>query len=85
MNSIGYMRANGIGVDRDEKQAFTWYTKAASHGHVEAAYNLAMAYHTGAGTAKDDAQALFWARAAAEKGHTEAASLVAVIESNPPH
>ena len=37
---MGNLFANGIGVTRDYKEAFAWFTKAAEQGVSEAQYNL---------------------------------------------
>jgi len=46
-NTIGYLYKNGLGVQKDYKEAVKWYSKAADGGHLEAMFNLANAYRLG--------------------------------------
>ena len=64
--SIGFMYANGQGVERDEKEAVKWYSKAAEQDHTPAQFFLGFMYVKGRGVEKDDREASRWYRKAAE-------------------
>ncbi len=68
MAALGLLYNEGLGVERDARQAFEWFEKAAEAGHVPSQGQLAGMYSTGQGTPKHDAKSLFWARRAAEGG-----------------
>ena len=60
------------GIPKDEKVAASYYKQACEGGHTEAAFNIAMCYHTGSGVEKSPEKALEHYRIAASKGHLEA-------------
>lgn len=62
----------GNGVDKDEKEAVTWFVKSAEQGHAEAQYFLGLIYIIGKCVDKDKKEALKWFRKAAEQGHAKA-------------
>ena len=70
--NLGYMYANGEGVEQDDAEAIRWYRKAAEAGNIAAQYNLALRYESGNGVAQDDAEAVKWYRMAAEQGDADA-------------
>lgn len=70
--SLASMYFNGLGIEKNSKQAFYWYTKAAKQGDANAQYTLGLMYAEGIGVAKDDKKALFWYTKAAQQGHLEA-------------
>lgn len=55
--NLALMYERGIGVDKDEKEAITWYQKAAEQGNSNAQYNLAVLYENGRGCDVNFAQA----------------------------
>lgn len=55
-----------------EKEAFTWYQKAAVQGHAAAQYCLGRCYEGGIGTEENISQAKEWYRRAAGAGYKEA-------------
>jgi hypothetical protein len=65
-----YMR--GEGVQKDEKQAFRWFQKAATQGHADAQYFLGLSYMEGWGIEKDEKEAVMWFRKAAAQEHAAA-------------
>ena len=72
-NSLGWMYANGRGVDQDDQEAVRWYRKAAEQGYAEAQLNLGFMYDEGPpGVPHDSAAAVSWSRIAAERGDTRA-------------
>ncbi|MGO9518609.1 MAG: hypothetical protein ACLPND_16370 [Candidatus Korobacteraceae bacterium] len=40
MRGLGWLYENGAGVEKDQKQAITWYRKAAQRGDQTAKDNL---------------------------------------------
>lgn len=58
----------GLGVDKDDAEAFKWFWKAAEQGHADAQCNLALIYLE----RMDITEALKWFGKAAKQGHAEA-------------
>jgi TPR repeat protein len=59
----------GLGVERDDVKAASWYAGAADAGNTEAQYRLGYLHATGQGVAYDAAVAERYWLAAANKGH----------------
>lgn len=57
---IGLFYEQGRDVPQDEKQAITWYLKAAENGHVKAQERMADRYFRGKGVVKDYKKAVYW-------------------------
>jgi TPR repeat protein len=62
------MYEQGLGVGKNEKEAFFWYEKSASQGNSGAQFNLGVLYENGVGTPIDFAKANEWYRKASEQG-----------------
>jgi uncharacterized protein len=58
--------------DKDYKQAFYWFCKAAEHNHAVAQRRLGYMYQEGLGATKDDGQAAIWYQKSAEQGDAKA-------------
>jgi TPR repeat protein len=58
----------GIGVRRDDSEAFFWYRKGAEKGNLKAQWSMGWCYYYAIGVAKDYVQAVEWYRKAAEQG-----------------
>ncbi len=67
-NCIGSMLCEGLGVEKDEAQAVSWYQKAADQGDLEASNALGVMYVNGQGVEKDMQKGLHYIVIAAEKG-----------------
>jgi len=65
---MGIMSFSGLGVERDQRKAFDYYSRAAEDGQEAAMHNLATMYYRGEGVAIDFAKAREWNRQAAESG-----------------
>ena len=65
---IGFMYAEGQGVQRDFAQARIWFSKAAGQGDELAQYFLAVMYRDGNGVPQDNSLALAWYRKSADQG-----------------
>ena len=70
--NIGYMYANGWGVQPDLARAVNWYRKAAEQGLEIAQHYIGIAYINGDGIERDDAEAARWFKRAAEQGFSRA-------------
>ena len=69
---LGWMYANGTGIDKDQVEAVKWYRKAAEQGNADAQSNLGVMYANGTGIDKDQVEAVKWYRKAAEQGNADA-------------
>lgn len=82
-NLLGIMFATGLGVDLNVDMASEWFEIAATRGHPEANFNLALIYGTGTvqgsyrlcGVVESPERADSYLRRAAELGHGRAAYL----------
>lgn len=66
--NVAMMFEQGIGVGKDEKQAFAWYIKSSTAGNAAAQFNLGVLYENGRGTSVNFAKANEWYRKAAVQG-----------------
>lgn len=66
--NVALMYEQGLGVSKNEKEAFFWYGKSASQGNAGAQFNLGVLYENGIGTTIDYAKANEWYRKASEQG-----------------
>jgi TPR repeat protein len=71
-NDLGEALSRGIGVERDAKAAFALFDTAAMQGHVEAQYNLALAYLDGIGVEQDKLMGHAWLRICTSQTFREA-------------
>jgi len=78
--SLGIFSAAGIGMPQPNPgEALAWYRKAAQHGSVDAATNIATMYATADGVPRDMDAAITWFRRAAEAGGATAQYNLALI------
>lgn len=69
----GYMQLEGLGVEKNEDLAFTYFMKAAQQGDGYAEYNIGRFYMIGTGCDIDFDQALHWLTLANDHGNERAA------------
>ncbi len=69
---LGSCYLKGNGVEKDEKEAFQWFLKAADQGNAEAQNNVGICYLKGDGVEKDEKEAFQWFLKAAEQRDAEA-------------
>ncbi|RMG36314.1 MAG: hypothetical protein D6720_05350 [Gammaproteobacteria bacterium] len=69
---LGWLYANGNGMNVDVQQALRWWQAAAEQGHADAAFALGLDYMTGEGGERDMAKAAHWLYRAAAAGHADA-------------
>ena len=72
---IGWMYANGDGLEQDFKEAAKWYQKAANQGDAYPQFHLGWMYANGQGVEQDFKEAFKWYQKAADQG-------VAMAQSN---
>jgi TPR repeat protein/WD40 repeat protein len=72
ISMLGWMYAEGKGLEKDPSRALQWYLKGAAAGASIAMNNAGVCYRNGTGTAQDFAKALGWFRKAADAGDTNA-------------
>jgi TPR repeat protein len=81
------MYATGSGVQKDYKEALSWYQKAAAKGNADALYSLGEAYEHGQGVRENVQQAVNWYHDAALRGSQPAKAALArlgeTIEDHP--
>ena len=65
---LGVMYRHGLGVEKNDQLAISWYRKAAQGGHVKAQNSLGIMYRFGMGVEKNLDEAVHWLSAAAEQG-----------------
>ena len=66
----------GVGVNKDSKEAAKWYRLAAVRGDAAAQYNLSLAYLKGDGVNQDYVRAYMWSNIAAANGNADAAKVI---------
>lgn len=76
-NEVGVMYKYGLGVEKDDAQAFEWYQKSADQGYALAQRNVGFCYKFGKGVEKDMSKAYDWLLKAAEGGNASAQNEVA--------
>lgn len=69
--AIGLQYRDGLGVERDYKQAFEWFIKSAEDNSF-AQYEVALAYLNGRGTTKDTLAGVEYLKQLAKKDYTDA-------------
>jgi uncharacterized protein len=62
--NVAVMYEQGIGIGKDEQEAFVWYGKAALQGNSAAQFNLGVLYENGRGTKINFEKANEWYRKA---------------------
>ena len=80
--NLGWLYANGYGVELDYEEAVKWYRKSAEQGDATAQYNLAVMYANGYGVELDYEEAVKWYRKSAEQGDATAQYNLAVMYAN---
>lgn len=72
MNALGVMSMRGLGVPKDDRQAFFWIKKAADRGYPPAQKNFGILYAEGIWVKPNKAKAKEWMQLAADNGNAEA-------------
>ncbi len=69
---IAYLYLTGLGIDKNEAEAFNWYKKAVDNDNKDAYFGLAECYYYAIGTRKDDVLAAKYYKLPADLGDKEA-------------
>jgi len=69
---LGSCYANGIGVEKNQLEAFNWWYKAAMQNYAQAQYEIGSCYEKGFGTVIFTPMAVYWYTQAAVQGHIKA-------------
>ncbi len=70
--ALGWMYFNGVGVPKNQKEAFSLYQKAAVESYPAAQYNVGIAYLSGEGVDQDYTLAKKWVEKYAGQGYGRA-------------
>lgn len=81
---LGWLYANGNGINVNVKTAVYWWQQAANNGYLDAQFAIGLAYTTGEGIEADSEKAFKWFFKAAAAGHEDARDIVKrlVLESD---
>ena len=66
---VGYFCLEGLGTEKDVREAFYWTERAANHGDRDGQYNLAWFYQEGIGVEINMEKARYWYEKSALQGH----------------
>jgi ParB-like chromosome segregation protein Spo0J len=80
--SVAIAYEDGVGTKKDLKQAFDWYSKAATQGHEGAQYKVGTFYDKGLVVKKDMKVAMDWYKKAAGSGSRPAQKRLDEIAAN---
>jgi len=69
-NIFGLLHEDGIGVEKDNIEAFSWYETAANKGLAKAEFNLALCYKMAKGCSLDYKKSIDLFEKAAVQGHS---------------
>ena len=69
---LGFLYANGRGVELSSEQTVYWWQQAASQGFAPAQYTLGSLYRNGLGVSYNPKQAAVWSERAADAGYPNA-------------
>ena len=76
---LGAMYSKGIGVDKDNRKALTWYHLAADQGNVSAQFIIGIRYGLGEGVDRNHKKAFQWCCKAAAQNNPRAQAVLGVI------
>ena len=66
---VGYFYLEGLGVEKDVREALYWTERSANHGDRDGQYNLAWFYQEGIGVEINMEKARYWYKESALQGH----------------
>ena len=76
---IGVCYEYALGVEKDDKKAFQYYTLAAERGYDSAVFRLGLSYYYGIGTTPDRIEAFYYLKQVADRGNNDAATYVGLM------
>jgi uncharacterized protein len=59
-SALAYLYLAGLGVQQDDKQAVTWFRRAAERDYALAQYYLGWMHEYGRGVVQDYTEAIYW-------------------------
>ena len=77
---VGNCYLNGLGVDKNVKEAAAWFKKAAEMGEPDSMFHLAWMYREGIGVEKNDELSLDYLYKAAEAGWEPAIRIIGSVK-----
>ena len=77
--NLGLLYMNGLGVEKNERTALMWFTRAGQQGLADAQYNAGVMFYTGKGAYPSQKTAVEWWELAAGHGHANAQNNLAVM------
>ena len=77
--NLGLLYMNGQGVEKNDRTALMWFTRAGQQGIADAQYNAGVMFYLGKGVYPSDITAVKWWQLAAEKGHANAENNLAIM------
>lgn len=77
--NFGLLYMNGLGVEKSDRTALWWFTRAAQQGLADAQYNAGVMYYLGKGVYPSHKTAIEWWQLAVEKGHANAQNNLAIM------
>ncbi len=80
--SIGEMLEKGRGTQKNIKQAFDWYAKAANQRYTRAQFKVGYLYYKGLGVKKNPSKAFEYFKKPADKGNVRAQYYLGKLYAN---
>lgn len=81
--NLGWLYANGNGMNVDPELAMHWWKAAADQGHADAQFAIGLSLTTGEGGDRDLEQATGWFIRAARQGHRDARDILGRLNLDP--
>lgn len=79
---LGAMYSKGIGVTKDNNEAFKWFHKAANQGNIRAQLIIGARYAVGIGVRRNHEKALYWYSKAANQNSQKAEAAIELLNSS---
>ncbi|MEX0959351.1 MAG: tetratricopeptide repeat protein [Burkholderiales bacterium] len=73
-NGLGVLYEEGLGVERDLREAARWFRESSENGYALAMHNLGLLYRDGNGVPRDDVEAHKWLNLASSLNFDEKAA-----------
>jgi len=82
--NLGWLYANGNGMNVDVDEALRWWQAAAKQGHADAQFAIGLAYITGEGGLEKNVDlAVRWFLRAAQQGHRDSREILSRLNEDP--
>lgn len=77
--NLGVMHSSGLGVIKDDREAFNWFLRSAENGYEKAQIIVAKYLINGKSVERNYAKALYWLRQAMGQGNAEAYYYTSIV------